>query len=735
MRRTIRNISLATRLALVALVVTLLSLAVTATVGLVRGSELTEDVVDSRLVAIAGSRASAVEVDINSLRRELAATASSPATADAIRELSAALFELAETDISSSTAENVADYYLSEVVPGLEAVRGPGAAGVASLIPTGSAALSLQDAYTIQEPTEEGNLVAPNLVVDAGDGSTYSELHPEVHRTWSAIALESQLDDVFLIEADTGSIVYTYRKRIDFATSLNLGPHSGSSLARGVDLVSRDADREPLLSPLTRYTPAYDQPTAFIIAPVADGTELVGFVAYSFSFERLDGILAGPDRWAAFGNSGEAFIADAGATMITTARTLEDDRVGFREQSTEPGPGQLTDAQRTRIAETGTTATVQKVPADAVAAATTEPSVTDTANYRGDAVRSVTTRLNVDGVTWTLFVEAETEELDVVIEQYARDMLIAVALFVVAITFVAVRWSNRLVAPVRAIATRLRRTRSMAARAGDPLTGVESVLLESRPGAPTEAEAAAADEALIDSGPEEFVELSDTVDVMIDRLADRRAAVAARSRERTALLQQFLPAAIARRSEEANAEVLDYVRQASVAVIMIDGIGALLGDQADQDIRDLLAEVLDEVDAVAADSGVERVKLAGSTYYAVCGAGRPLLDHAPRTVGFALRVRDVVNEATEGRLSVRVGVAEGPVSVGLAERSAMIYDVWGDTVALAEELAGEAPSDTVLVSDVVASHLPEVFVTAGDAGEGRSVVTGRVAEVSNGGGA
>ena len=58
-----------------------------------------------------------------------------------------------------------------------------------------------------------------------------------------------------------------------------------------------------------------------------------------------------------------------------------------------------------------------------------------------------------------------------------------------------------------------------------------------------------------------------------------------------------------------------------------------------------------------------------------------------------------------------------------------------ERLRVAEELAGEAPSDTVLVSDVVASHLPEVFVTAGDAGEGRSVVTGRVAEVSNGGGA
>jgi len=730
MRPTIQNVSLATRLALVALLVTLMSLAVTASVGLSRGSDLADEIVDDRLVSLSSSRAGAVEFYVNSVKRELAALAASPSTAASIIELRDALYELDAEQTSSVTAGRVTDFYLSVVAPALEAVRGDGNAGIAALIPAGAAALSLQDSFTVEQETDDGTVISPELIVDPGDGSTYAELHRDAHRTWSGVVQQARVDDVLLIEQTTESVVYSYRKRIDFGTSLDLGPHSGSALARGVDLLSISPESGPLITPMSRYTPAFDDPTTFIISAVLDGNDVVGYIAYAISYNRFDEILAGPDPWTSFGESGEAFIADANATMITTTRSLEDDRVGFREASTQPGPGQLTDADRRRIAATGTTANVQQVPADANDAATTEPAIVDTINYSGDAVRSVTTRLSIDGVKWTLFVEAKTAELDATIKNYARDMLVAVALFVVAVTFVAVRWSHRLVAPVRALSQRLRRARSFAGNAPESLAGLRGSTPDSGGGVPPVTAGVQTDDQLpaVDPGPDEFVELGRTVDEMLMRLRERRAAAVERSGERTALLQQFLPAAIARRSEEADAEVLDHVRQASVAVIVLDGLGSMVGDDADQVVRDLLAELVDEIDAAAADAGVERVKLSGSTYYAVCGAGRPLLDHAPRTVAFALTVRDLVRDMSDGRLSARVGIAEGAVAVGLAERSAMIYDVWGDTVTLAEELSGAAPGGNVLVSDVIASHLSDDFVTAGDDGRGRSIITGHIGE-------
>ncbi len=721
MRRMLRNISLATRLALVALIVTLVSLTVTAAVGLVRGSDLADEVVDDRLIALTASEANNLELFVTSVRRELGALASSPAVAEDLRELTAAVRELSEEPIRSSTAEAVTDHYLSTVRPELEQVRGESGSKVASLVPTGAAAVNLQAAYTVPTETESGATLSPELVVDAGDGSTYSEIHARIHRTYSSIAVQSGLDDLYLIEPDVSSVVYSYRKRIDFGTSLDLGPHSGSGLARSVDLVSLDVEQEPYLSGFSRYVPAIEQPTVFVVSAVVDGDELVGYLAYAISHTRFDDIIAGADRWAAYGASGDAYLVNVDATMITTARSFEEDPVGFFESSKEPGPGLLTDAQRRRLVQTDTTALVQSVPSDLVLAAQQAPGIVDTTNYRGVGVRTVYAALEIPGVTWTLFVEAQTEELDTTIEDYARDMLIAIALFVVAITFIVVRWSTRLVAPIRSIANRLRRARNVADAGPDPLA--------IDPTAPSSASPDGSDE-LEDTGPgaTEFVDLADNVDEMLERLRQRRAAVAERSRERTSLLRQFLPAAIARRSEETNSEVLDHVRQATVAVIQVDGLGDMIGGTPEQEVRDLLGELVDEVDGEAAEAGVERIKLSGSTYYAVCGAGRPLLDHAPRTVAFALRVRDLVSESTDGRLAARIGVAEGPVSVGLAERAALVYDAWGDTVSLAEQLSQAAPTAGVLVSDVVTAHLPDDFVTAGDVGEGRTVVTGRLSQ-------
>ena len=699
MRRMITNISLATRLSLVALLVTLLSLAVTATVGLVRGSDLAEDVVNSRLTTLSSSRAELVELYVASLERQVAAMASSTATADAIRQLGDAAAELSEVPPTTAETDRLAQYYLSTVVPDLEQVRGATEAGAAAfLVPDTPAGIALQNAYTIPITSEDGTTIQPELVTNPGDGSAYSELHPLVHETFGQVAISSGFDDLILIDARNDFIAYTMRKRIDFGTSLDLGPHSGSTLARAVDYISVAPEDGVRVSGFSRYVPATEQPTMFITSPVLDGSELVGYVAAALTVDNFDDILSGDGSWSAFGDSGEAYLVGPDARMVSTSRWYSESPSSFLADASEPGPAELSEAQRRRIAATGTTATVQPVDRELIVAADDGPQIVSAVSYRGKDVRTAYERLDVPNVDWTIVVDAEADELDESLNDYASDMLFAVALFVVIVTFVVVRWSNRLVAPIRAIATRLRSTQS----------------------AETVDEAAA---ATTDGGPDEYTALSRNVDEMLRSLEERGKEVEERSRERRALLEQFLPAAIARRSEEVGGEVLDHVRHASVVVTDIDGIGDLVGHVPDLELRNLLGEIIDEVDALAADLGVERVKLIGSRYYAVCGVSRPLLDHAPRSVTFGLRVQDLVAELSDNRIDVRVGITEGPVSVGLAESSALVYDVWGETVTAAEGLVQDAPAGTVIVSEAVRSHLPSDFVTAGSEGTGAVAVT------------
>jgi class 3 adenylate cyclase len=695
------NISLATRLSLVALVVTLLSLAVTAAVGLVRGSDLADDLADDRLVTVAASRGDLVQIYVTSVRRELAALSASPGTRTAIEELGDAYAELAGQSPSPEATDRLTQYYLADVVPDLERVRGPGVSP-SFLVPDGAAGIYLQDAYVVPKANEDGSSIGPVLVLDAGDGSTYSALHPEIHQTFGGIGLQSGFDDLLLIDARSDVVVYSVQKRTDFATSLDAGPQSGSSLARLIDQIRDDPDGGSRLADFAAYVPAGDEATAFVAAPVfGDDGRIVGYVAAALSIDPFDALVSGDGDWDGFGQAGEAYIVGGDGTMRTTSRAFATDSQVYLANTTDEGPAALTDEQRRRMSATGTTALVEEVDRRALATAEAGDGVGDTVSYRGIETRTAFRPLDIDDVDWVMFGEVPRDDLDGPIEDYARNMLLAVALFVVAVTFVAVRWSNRLMAPIRVIAARLR-----AVRSGDVPP--------------------AADQAVPASGPIEYEELSANVDQMLLRLRQRQDAVDARSAERTELLRQFLPAAVARRTEEGDGDVLDHVRNASVVVLTVDGVGDLVADRPESEVRTLLGEIIDETDALAADLGLERIKLTGATYYAVCGATRPYLDHAPRTVAFALAARDLVDEIGGGRLSVRGGVASGSFSVGLAARGGLVYDAWGDTVAAATRLAGRAPRGGVAASAAVAGQLPDEFVVAGDADDGVVVVTGRV---------
>jgi class 3 adenylate cyclase len=53
-----------------------------------------------------------------------------------------------------------------------------------------------------------------------------------------------------------------------------------------------------------------------------------------------------------------------------------------------------------------------------------------------------------------------------------------------------------------------------------------------------------------------------------------------------------------------------------------------------------------------------------------------------------------------------VGVATGPLSVGLGGSDHLVYDIWGPTVSEAYLLARSAPPGSVLVAEGTRQRLP-----------------------------
>ena len=109
------------------------------------------------------------------------------------------------------------------------------------------------------------------------------------------------------------------------------------------------------------------------------------------------------------------------------------------------------------------------------------------------------------------------------------------------------------------------------------------------------------------------------------------------------------------------------------------------------------------------------MKLVGDAYYAGCGLSQPYLDHVPRSVAFALDVRDIMREfnAEHGTpLRVSMGIHSGPVTVGLTGSKRLVYDLWGEPVRAAHFLARRAQADEILVTDKVRRLLPSDIAVA-----------------------
>ena len=86
---------------------------------------------------------------------------------------------------------------------------------------------------------------------------------------------------------------------------------------------------------------------------------------------------------------------------------------------------------------------------------------------------------------------------------------------------------------------------------------------------------------------------------------------------------------------------------------------------------------------------------------AVAGAPDPRPDHAEAAAEMALGIIECLTDVcwpTGEPMSVRVGLASGPVVAGVIGRRKFAYDLWGDTVNVASRLESHGEPGRILVS-------------------------------------
>ncbi|HEX9391801.1 MAG TPA: adenylate/guanylate cyclase domain-containing protein [Usitatibacteraceae bacterium] len=190
------------------------------------------------------------------------------------------------------------------------------------------------------------------------------------------------------------------------------------------------------------------------------------------------------------------------------------------------------------------------------------------------------------------------------------------------------------------------------------------------------------------------------------------------------LLLNILPAPIADRLKRQETNIADGHADVTVMFADIVDFTHMSEEMSPNETVHLLNDIFSEFDNLAERYGIEKIKTVGDAYMAAgglrgrsgVGAGGDTgigLNYVDAMADISLEMLAFVSRyvAPNGqRLSLRIGLATGPVVAGVIGRRKFSYDLWGDTVNVASRMCSEAHADHTQVDAVTYRRLHNRYV-------------------------
>jgi methyl-accepting chemotaxis protein len=271
------------------------------------GEVALEQAAEDQLVAIRGLKKQQLETYFETLRTMLINFSENPSVVSGFLELreSARKYttELKGFDPQAARTELQAFYtadYANEYRKQNEG-RQADVNGYLSRLDDTQVALQLD--YIRNNPNQLGQ---KHLLERAKSETTYNTAHARLHPLFRNSLEQFVLYDIFLVDAETGDIVYSVFKEIDFGTSLKTGPLAKSSIGevfrKALDVVN---DRDVVMTDFSQYFPSYEAPAGFIASPITIGKDRKGVMIFQVPLDRVTAVMS--DR-SGLGETGETLL-------------------------------------------------------------------------------------------------------------------------------------------------------------------------------------------------------------------------------------------------------------------------------------------------------------------------------------------------------------------------------------------------------------------------------------------
>ncbi len=178
------------------------------------------------------------------------------------------------------------------------------------------------------------------------------------------------------------------------------------------------------------------------------------------------------------------------------------------------------------------------------------------------------------------------------------------------------------------------------------------------------------------------------------------------------LVNSLLPAYVAERLRNKQSTVADWHSEATVLFASIGGFETLYNRVSAVHLVEMLGEIFTQFDGLVKKHAIDKVNTLGTNYVVASGIGEEGGAKHAAVAMFALDALKVVQAfslSASHPFSFRAGISTGQVVSGVIGDARPCFDIWGETVELANSMRDTAVNNSIVVNEPAYWRLKQQF--------------------------
>ncbi|MBS1650806.1 MAG: SpoIIE family protein phosphatase [Bacteroidetes bacterium] len=283
---------------------------------------------------------------------------------------------------------------------------------------------------------------------------TYNNYHKKYHLAIKEFIERFGYYDVLIIDNETGNVIYSVLKEIDFASSINDVGYRNTNLSEAFNLAVKLKHKNHVaLVDFKEYLPSYNAPTSFMACPIYEQHKIIGVLVFQMPINNINNIITNNNNWEAvgLGKTGESSLIGEDYTLRNQNRLFIEDSATYFKNLIEIGTSKTL---LQKIKNYNSTIGLQEIKTQSVKNAFNgQTGHLISYDYLGNKVLTSFKPLIIMGKKWALIEEVAFSEALAPVVVLKNKILLAsvfILLFILIVSFIV---SKRISKPIKELNT------------------------------------------------------------------------------------------------------------------------------------------------------------------------------------------------------------------------------------------------------------------------------------------